>query len=91
MNHSVQGPIENPIRKVIMSGVGFTSVNVSMNGARMAQPSHSGTSIVVILHKTLNLTHLHGIPGFILAYGDSFALGINHHNTVQKASPEHTI
>ena len=74
-----------------MSGVGFTSVKVSMNGADVVQPSHSGTSIVVILHKTLNLTIIMESQDLFVAYGNSFALGISHHNTAQKASPEHTI
>ena len=38
------------------------------SGGANAQPE-SGTSIVVILHKTLNLTTHNGIAGVILAYG----------------------
>ena len=77
-------------KKVIMSGVGYTSVNVCMNRGSTAQPE-TGTSIVVILHKTLNLTIIMESQDLFLAFGDSFALGINHHSTAQKASPEHTI
>ena len=73
-----------------MSRVGFTSANVCMRRGANAQPE-SGTSIVVILHKTLNLTTHNGIAGVILAHGVSFALGIIHHHITQKTNPEHTI
>jgi hypothetical protein len=32
-------------------------------------------------------TPYNGIPGFFLAYGVSFAIRINHHNTAQEYKP----
>ena len=56
-------------RKVIMSRVGCTSANVCMRRGSIAQPE-TGTSIVVILHKTLNLTSHNGVAGIFTAYRD---------------------
>jgi hypothetical protein len=94
MYHSVQGPSIH-CREVVMSGLGFTSASyerLHKTGELWAQPE-SGTSIVVNLHKTVNLKPNNGIPGCILAYGVSFAQGIIHHHCttlLRNTSPEHT-
>ena len=77
-------------RKVIMSRVGCTSANVCMRRGSIAQPE-TGTSIVVILHKTLNLTSHNGVAGIFTAYGVSLALGTLHRRSHKNANPEHTI
>ena len=52
-----------------MSEVGFTGPNVCMKREAGLDQPESRTSIVVILHKTPNLTTDHGILEIILSYG----------------------